>query len=143
MHPSRRAVLAAGTLGLAVACTESPPRVVSADERRMQDAAVREEALIQLYDATLAAFPALAPVLTPLREDHVQHRKALGASVTPTGTAAPALVAKTPAEARRRLAALESATAGAHADTALVCARGLAPLFASLAACETAHLVVL
>lgn len=146
MHPSRRSVLAAGALGLASACTtsEAPvPHAVSADELRRREAAIREQALLQLYDAALAAFPALAPVLTPLREDHVQHRRALGGAALPTATASPGLIGKTAADARRRIQALERETATQHAAAALAAGRGLAPLLASLSACESAHVAVL
>ncbi len=144
MHPTRRSVLAGGALGLAAACTEpATPRVVTADERRTKEAAIREEALLSLYEAALAAFPALTALLAPLRDDHVQHRKALGGSATPIATASPGSVGKTPVEARLRIAALEKATATSHATQALRAGRALAPLLASLSACEASHVAVL
>ena len=143
MEPSRRTVLSGGILGLAAACTSgarvAAPRVPTRDDLLRQQAAVREEALLRMYNAALAAFPVLAPELGPLRDHHVQHRAALGATVAVTETAAPALLGTTAAEARTRIAALEKGTSQLHAKAALMAGRELAPLLASLAACESSH----
>jgi hypothetical protein len=141
-------VLTAAAAGLTAACTSKPsavPRVATRDERLSAEAAIREEALIGLYAAALAAFPALAAELQPLADQHQQHRAALGAEPLPTplATSDPALLGRTPAEARKNLAALEQGTAKGHADSALTAGRALAQVLASLSACEAAHAEVL
>ncbi|ROQ34697.1 hypothetical protein EDD98_3745 [Streptomyces sp. PanSC19] len=91
----RRALLVAGAAAGAAAlagCTSSPggrPRRPSAAEREAERVARAEAALrlrsvtaardlLERYDATLAAHPALAPRLTPLRRAVSAHAKALG-----------------------------------------------------------------
>ena len=142
MQPTRRTLLLGGAVGLAAACTpERAPAVVSPDERLKQRAAIREDALLQLYAAAAAAFPELAARLAPLSQDHARHRAALGApAAVPTG--AP-LVAATPRAALQRLAALERETAAGHAAAAITASRPVAQVLASLAACESSHAAVL
>ncbi|MEU6624509.1 hypothetical protein ABZ926_27570 [Streptomyces litmocidini] len=91
----RRALLVAGAAAGAAAlagCTSSPggrPPRPSAAEREAERVARAEAALrlrsvtaardlLERYDATLAAHPALAPRLTPLRRAVAAHAKALG-----------------------------------------------------------------
>ncbi|MET9437965.1 hypothetical protein [Streptomyces sp. NPDC006551] len=97
----RRALLAAGAVTLA-GCTSDGdggpgrPRQPSAAERAARaEAALRRrsvatsEALLERYDAVLAAHPSLAARLTPLRASVAAHAKALGEGVTddPSGSA--------------------------------------------------------
>ncbi|MFB7454877.1 hypothetical protein [Streptomyces sp. NPDC056194] len=99
----RRAVLVAGAAAGAAAlagCTSAPgerPRRPSAAEREAERVARAEAALrlrsvtaarslLERYDATLAAHPALTSRLTPLRGAVAAHAKALGEG----GTASPA-----------------------------------------------------
>ncbi|MGW5779331.1 hypothetical protein [Streptomyces sp. NPDC003863] len=99
----RRAVLVAGAAAGAAAlasCTSAPgerPRRPSAAEREAERVARAEAALrlrsvtaarslLERYDATLAAHPALTSRLTPLRGAVAAHAKALGED----GTASPA-----------------------------------------------------
>ncbi|MCW2545476.1 MAG: hypothetical protein JWM40_3028, partial [Frankiales bacterium] len=102
-----------------MACTSDPPsaRTPTKDERLQQEAAIREEALLQLYAAAILAFPSLAPELQPLSDQHVAHRRALGAGPlpTPSATAEPVLVGRRVAVARKNLAALVSGTGEGHA----------------------------
>ena len=80
--PSRRGVLraAAGApIVLLVACSndaESQP--TDADDSVRSEVANNEQQLISRYDATIAAYPALASKLTPLRDQHAQHLSAMG-----------------------------------------------------------------
>jgi hypothetical protein len=48
-----------------------------------------EQSLIDRYDATIAAFPALSAALTPIRDQHAEHLTALG-SVAAASSATPA-----------------------------------------------------
>ncbi|MGB8651988.1 MAG: hypothetical protein WCD35_15150, partial [Mycobacteriales bacterium] len=77
MQPSRRQVLV-GTLSSALltACTASPPRRAQRPDPDLALAAAavaREQALLSAYDEALAAAPALAGELGPLRADHAAH----------------------------------------------------------------------
>ena len=159
-RPSRRAVLSAGAVGLAAACTRSrrpsPGRPARPDpDVALTAAAVdRELALLTAYDAALAATPALASRLAPLRAEHAEHLLALGAG--PAGNPTPASGATTnPAlaqprgtgaeggQARSSLATAERIAAAAHATAALSASARLAALLASLAASEASHQVAL
>ena len=113
----------------------------SKDDRLREEAAIREEALLELYAAALAAFPDLATELEPLRRQHQEHRVALGARELPEGQAiaAGSLLGGTRQQARVRVAALERATADGHAAAVLPAGRALAQVLASLSACEAAH----
>jgi hypothetical protein len=138
VQPTRRSVLTAAAVGGAAAgltgCTSktrTAPAPVDPDVALRTAAAAREQALLDAYDAVIAASPAQAARLAPLRAEHVEHLTALGA------TAAPGRAAATD------LKALERITAAAHATAVLTASRRLAPLLASLAAAESTHVVVL
>ncbi|MCU1588337.1 MAG: hypothetical protein JWN31_1830 [Frankiales bacterium] len=143
MQPSRRQLLSGAAVGLAAACTPDKPvaKTPSKDDRLREEAAIREEALLRLYAAALIAFPALTAELQPLQAQHVEHRTALGAQPLPSAItrADPRLLGRTPAEARRNLAALEKGTADGHAAAVPSAGRPLAQVLASLSACEAAH----
>ncbi|MBT2477767.1 hypothetical protein J7E94_05640 [Streptomyces sp. ISL-94] len=169
-RPSRRSLLAgaAGAAGAALltACSDGPsPDGDTAIplERRMREAAVRDSGrLLERYDATAAAHPALAERLAPLRGAVAAHAAALAptpsgspsasrsAAPSPapsssgaTGVAAPATGPEpVPAQAEDALSALADAERSlAEARTIdLAGAPGeLARLLASVAACGAVH----
>ncbi|MCP3758664.1 hypothetical protein [Streptomyces sp. TBY4] len=173
--PSRRALLAgaAGVAGAALlsGCSDGAPPAADPEvplERRMRETAVREsERLLERYDATTAAHPALAQRLAPLRASVAAHAAALadGGSTTsrpsrsasspapspvPSGAAAAAPpvppaapVPPAPAEALTALADAERSTAEAR-TIALGGAPGeLARVLASVAACGHVHAYLL
>ncbi|MFE9565361.1 hypothetical protein ACFYM0_30115 [Streptomyces sp. NPDC006487] len=104
--PSRRGLLAgaAGIAGAALlsGCSDDRPPAAAPEvplERRMRETAVREsERLLERYDATTAAHPALAQRLAPLRASVAAHTAALAdegssaasSSASPSRPAAPA-----------------------------------------------------
>jgi hypothetical protein len=139
VHLTRRHLLVTTGLAGAAGCTSNKaapaPKPVDPDIALRSAAVARERALLRAYDDALAAHPALAARLTPLRADHVIHLAALRA---PSATPIPApLLAGTP------LHLLEKDTASAHAAAALLASRELAPVLASLAACESSHVGLL
>ncbi|MEU7555227.1 hypothetical protein AB0B01_23280 [Streptomyces sp. NPDC044571] len=130
-------------------------------ERRMRASAVRDsERLLERYDATTAAHPALAGRLAPLRASVAAHATALAApeaasaqpsgapsaaSPAPAGAAAPSgePVPAGPEEALTALADAERSLAEAR-TIALSGAPGeLARLLASVAACGAVHAYLL
>ena len=153
--PTRRAVLTAAPALLVVACTadEPParPAPVDPDDALRSAAAQRERALLQEYDAVLAARPGLAPRLLPVRGHHAEHLEALHGP-PPTGSPSPSATAAVPpavpppaddAAALARLAAAERAAGDAHAADCLTASVRLAPVLASLSASELSHPVAL
>lgn len=159
-RPTRRAVLSAGAVGLVAACTRShrPPsagRPARPDpDVALTAAAVdRELALLAAYDAALAATPALASRLAPLRAEHAEHLSALGSGPARKSTPSPATDPAPDAgpggtgprgvQARRSLVTVELAAAAAHAAAALTASARLAAVLASLAASEASHQVAL
>ncbi len=152
MQTTRRQALSAGAVaGLSLltgACTRTPPpqlppavkdpQAVS-DEALRREAVAREQELVQAYAAALHAHPKLTALLAPLLGDHAAHLAALGpAPETSAGAGEGAEKVSL-----RRLAAKERAAASAYAQAALTASRELAPLLASLAACEASHVAVL
>ncbi|MEV8537166.1 hypothetical protein [Streptomyces sp. NPDC051211] len=98
--PSRRTLLTgtAGVLGTALltGCSEpetgagSRPSPAVPLDRRIREAAVRDSrALLERYDATLAAHPALAGRLAPLRAAVAAHAAALSPDGAAAGAAGP------------------------------------------------------
>lgn len=173
----RRALLTAGVSAAATAvlagCTsEAPgPRRPSAAELEAERVARAEAALrlrsvtasrtlLERYDATLAAHPALAPRLAPLRRSVAAHAKALGEGgttvrpVTATPSAAPASattspdptpapVTGDPLAALEELAAAERTAADAHTAALVTAPPEYARLLASVAAAGAAHTYLL
>ncbi|MFI9719609.1 hypothetical protein ACIHFE_08120 [Streptomyces sp. NPDC052396] len=153
--PRRRRVLAGGAAALLLSGCSGTARPGPADGRAPDGSTLRARAarrsaeLLGRYDATLAAHPALAPRLRPLRDQVARHVQALG-----TPTAAPsASPATTPAAsptapgdekaALEALADAERRTTEAH-TAALANAPGeLARLLASIAAAGAAHTYLL
>ncbi|MFE2878044.1 hypothetical protein ACFXG6_28790 [Streptomyces roseus] len=171
-RPSRRSLLAgaAGAAGAALltGCSDGsgPPEADTAVplERRMRETAVRDsERLLERYDATAAAHPALAARLAPLRSSVAAHVGALAVagpagSGTPSGP--PPSASSSAARAGAPVAsaepvpprAEEALTALADAERSLAEARTvtlagapgeLARLLASVAACGAVHAYLL
>ncbi|WP_234382031.1 hypothetical protein [Streptomyces sp. XY332] len=166
---SRRSLLAgaAGVAGTALltGCSDGDGSSDTAAgvplERRMRETAVRDSVrLLERYDATAAAHPALAARLAPLRASVAAHTGALAsadsASGKPAGAASPSAsagpsapagapapsgepVPPKPEEALTALADAERSLAEAR-TIALAGAPGeLARLLASVAACGAVH----
>ncbi|MEU3775668.1 hypothetical protein AB0F11_21090 [Streptomyces sp. NPDC032472] len=168
-RPSRRSLLAgaAGAAGAALltGCSGGPgtadPDPAVSLERRMRASSVRDsERLLERYDATAAAHPALAERLAPLRAAVAAHTSALSSSGASDGSAAPSAPAAAPApgagpavsgepvppkpeEALAALADAERSLAESR-TVALAGAPGeLARLLASVAACGAVHAYLL
>ncbi|MFC9342918.1 hypothetical protein ACFT0G_17950 [Streptomyces sp. NPDC057020] len=179
----RRALLTAGIAAAAATalpgCTaaeEPGPRKpgaaeVEAERVARAEAALRlrsvtaSRSLLERYDAALAAHPALAPRLTPLRRSVAAHVKALGeggttvrpatAAPSPTATAtatasasarpapSPAPVAADPRTALNELAAAERTTSDTHTAALVTAPPEYARLLASVAAAGAAHAYLL
>lgn len=149
MDLTRRAALTLPVLVVA-ACTDASPRPpsrpVDPDVALVASAVAREQALLEAYDALAAGTPRLARLLTALRRDHEQHLAALvaaGPSATPTPVATTTPAPPAPATGLGAVRQLVRATERAHAAAVLQASPRLAPVLASLAACEASHLVVL
>lgn len=174
--PSRRSLLAgaAGMAGAALLSGCSDGGAPDADpeiplERRMRETAVREsERLLERYDATTAAHPALAGRLAPLRASVAAHTAALADPWTPgpsrsaapsasapspsaasaTSTAAPPApsaepVPPKPADALGALADAERSLAEARTISLADAPGELARMLASVAACGHVHAYLL
>lgn len=174
--PRRRSLLAVGPAALALAgCTAGPEGSgdagdgPSAAERRARGRAARDsEGLLERYDAVIAARPALAGRLGPLRENVVRHVQAFGggrkaspaASVPPSGPASPpasppasgpasspasspVAVAGNDKDALAGLAAAERELADRRSKELLGVPGELARLLASAAAAGAAHVYLL
>ncbi|MEV4941893.1 hypothetical protein [Streptomyces zaomyceticus] len=185
----RRALLTAGVSAAAAAalsgCTseESAPRRPGAAELESERVARAEAALrlrsvtasrtlLERYDAALAAHPALAPRLNPLRRSVAAHAVALGeggttvrpATAAPAGapagapsstsasaspstsakpTASPVPVATDPRAVLRELATAERTASDAHTAALLTAPPEYARLLASVAAAGAAHAYLL
>lgn len=173
--PSRRSLLAgaAGITGAALlsGCSgggppESEPEIPL--ERRMRETAVRDSTrLLERYDATSAAHPALAERLAPLRASVAAHTAALAAdpaaspspnrsrSSSPSPSASAGVSAPVspapgaepvpvkPAEALTELADAERSLAEARTISLTGAPGELARLLASVAACGRVHAYLL
>ncbi|MFC9792682.1 hypothetical protein ACFVJI_08585 [Streptomyces sp. NPDC127584] len=177
----RRALLTAGASAAAAAltgCTSSgdpgprkpDPATREAERVARAEAALRlrsvtaSRTLLERYDAALAAHPALAPRLTPLRRSVAAHAAALGeggttvrpATAPPTpgahasasASARPArpsaaAVAADPLAALKELAAAERTAADAHTAALVTAPPEYARLLASVAAAGAAHAYLL
>ncbi|MEV7556326.1 hypothetical protein [Streptomyces sp. NPDC089795] len=165
-RPSRRSLLAgaAGAAGAALltGCSDgraSDAAVTVPLERRMRETAVRDSRrLLERYDATAAAHPALAARLAPLRAAVAAHTAALSLdpaappspSPSPsggTGAAAPAAsgapVPPKPEEALTELADAERGLSESRTIDLAGAPGELARLLASVAACGAVHAYLL
>ncbi|MFJ8300292.1 hypothetical protein ACIQ9R_30965 [Streptomyces sp. NPDC094447] len=176
----RRALLTAGASAAAAAlagCTSAgdqgprkpDPAAREAERVARAEAALRlrsvtaSRTLLERYDAALAAHPALAPRLSPLRHSVAAHAAALGeggttvkpATAPPTtgarasasASARPSrpspAVAADPRAALKELAAAERTAADAHTAALLTAPPEYARLLASVAAAGAAHAYLL
>ncbi|WP_328942268.1 hypothetical protein OG259_12010 [Streptomyces sp. NBC_00250] len=170
----RRALLTAGISTAAAAlsgCTSEAPgprkpsaaeveaeRVARAEANLRLRSVTASRTLLERYDAALAAHPALAPRLNPLRRSVAAHAKALGeggttvrpataspsaASAKPTPSPVPVTVAADPRTALKELAAAERATSDAHTAALVTAPSEYARLLASVAAAGAAHAYLL
>ncbi|MFF7753444.1 hypothetical protein ACFZCP_30395 [Streptomyces sp. NPDC007971] len=123
--PRRRSLLAsAAGAALLVGCSAGPDSgggaAPSAAERARARAARDSAALLEHYDAVLAAHPALAQRLRPLRAQVAAHAKAFGgtgAAKSPSSTASPTSAAASSA-ASTAASAADSTAASTAASTA-------------------------
>lgn len=167
--PRRRSLLAsAAGVGAALltgcsasdSSSETTKKAVSAADRARARAARDSEGLAARYAAVLAAHPALASRLTPLRAEVVRHAEAFGggkrASATPRASASsasssPAASASAPAagvpaleeDALAELAAAERALADRRTKALEELPGELARLLASVAAAGAVHVFLL
>ncbi|MGC0329182.1 hypothetical protein RKD23_002172 [Streptomyces sp. SAI-170] len=146
----RRSLLASAAGGvLLVGCTSDGEDRDSATggspavgERVRVRAAADSADLVERYDAVLAAHPALAERVRPLREETARHVTAFGGvrrSPRPSSTPAPV----TPEDALAGLAAAERGLADRRAEALLGVPGELARLLASVAAAGAAHAYLL
>ncbi|MEO6712624.1 MAG: hypothetical protein ABIM89_04250 [Mycobacteriales bacterium] len=115
-------------------------------------ALVAENTMLVLYDNVLARYPQLAARLAPIRADHAAHLDALRAVVrgapagrpSPSASAAPTPAA-VPSTAAAAIVTLRAAELAASRLLSLACVTApvdRAALLGSIAACESAHLVL-
>ncbi|MET9457046.1 hypothetical protein ABZY05_18455 [Streptomyces canus] len=156
--PRRRSLLASVAGGALLAgcsdgtgnteeATAGSPSVV---ERARARAARDSRGIVERYDAVLAAYPALAERVGPLRAEAVRHAEAFGEAVaTSSPTASPpspspsVTVPTTEKDALAQLAAAERALADRRAKALLDVPGELARLLASVAAAGAAHAYLL
>jgi hypothetical protein len=146
-----RALALIGPIGVLAACTDDgapipgPSATATQEPPPAEASAADEAALIAQYDTVLGAFPeADADVLAALaaiRDQHVQHRDALGGAEPQTDPSAP------PVGVRAAITALIAAErqAGKARIRACVAAENpeVARLLALIAASESAHVPAL
>jgi len=138
---SRRAVLAVGAgiagAGVLGACGDSTAASGPANDPVATEVAGAEQALIAQYQAFIAAFPQLSLELTPILDQHADHLKSLG--VTITSTAAP-VGASDPRTAIAVLADAEREAAKARRTSCVAATNPeLTRLLALIAASEASH----
>ena len=92
---------------LAACSSDGGEQTPDADDAVRSDVSASEQRLLARYDATIAAFPALAGKLQPIRDQHAEHLAAMGSQPTNRDDNGPA-VGKTPAGAISDLTAAES-----------------------------------
>ncbi|MFG2358115.1 hypothetical protein [Streptomyces sp. NPDC048521] len=153
--PRRRTLLAsAAGAALLAGCSADPDSGgdgPSATDRARARAAQDSAGLLQRYDAVLAAHPALAERLRPLRAEVAAHAEAFGGakatkSPSPTATAStasPPVVPATEKDALADLATAERTLADRRAKALLDVPGELARLMASVAAAGAAHAYLL
>jgi hypothetical protein len=146
-------VLALGAFGgLALSACSSPATLdqtvaPSATAAPVPPAVADEHALITRYDATIAAFPALAAGLTAIRNQHGEHLVALGvAASAPVSTASDAPLSL-PTDPRAAIGALIDAERAAMRQRIDACVAATEPETARtltfIAASEGSHVPAL
>ncbi len=136
-----------GPVGFLAACSSSsdaePVDPTSAPATVSTAVAAQEHELVQLYDATIAAYPEVATALQLIRDQHEQHAMALDASSS-ASSAPPTEVAESVDKA---LVALVSAEKKAMRQRIDACVEaedaGLARTLAFIAASESSHVPAL
>ena len=112
----------------------------SSDDQVREEVANAEATLIASYDAVIAAFPNLAGRLQPFRDQHVEHRAAMGVG---DGTAKNEAVISAPtseSKAVRELRKAERSAAVARRDSAQsATAQDLVATLALVSASEAQH----
>ncbi|PTH84070.1 hypothetical protein C9J60_33315 [Streptomyces sp. A244] len=160
--PRRRSLLAVAPAALALTgCTGGDSGGPAGDgqpaaDRARARAARDSEALVERYDAVIAARPGLAGRLRPLREEVVRHARALGdgrkaspsaspsASVSPTASpSASAAVPDNDKDALASLATAEKELSDRRAKALAGVPGELARLLASVAAAGAVHVYLL
>jgi hypothetical protein len=128
----------------------SAPPAVSAQTTMLLHAVTAEQNIISLYTRVLTAHSGLGPVLEPLRAEHEAHLAQLRSRVVePPGKKITAAVTARPPVAATQAAALSQLkTAEQTAVKTLMSRLGgaspsLAQLYASIAASEATHVMVL
>jgi hypothetical protein len=175
-RPPRRRVLGALAAGAAAAVSgcrsgsggaRPRGRPAASDPDPLLPDLMSERQLLSAYEMTLKAHPRLAPLLRPLRANHVLHvtalEKAIAAargdapaagepsptvlpSLTGRATPTPATVPSSAATEAAALAALrtrERAAAAASSASAVRASGSRAALLASIAACAASHAALL
>ncbi|MEU7169628.1 hypothetical protein AB0A70_34085 [Streptomyces morookaense] len=152
--PHRRRVLAGGAAALLTGgaaallggCAGSPdPEHDSAAERLRIRAGRDSAALLERYDATVAAHAGLAARLRPLRAEVARHAEAFGPRPAPSPSPSAPRV-QVPADEKAALAALADAerrTADARTTALAGAPPELARLLASVAAAGAVHAYLL
>lgn len=142
------AVALLGPVGFLAACSGSeepdPATPTTLPATIATAVAAREQELVSLYDAIIAAFPDLAGPLQPIRDQHGQHAAALdpssAASPSPTAT-------EVPEDADQAIATLLRAERRAMRERIDACVEaedvGLARTLAFVAASEGSHVPAL
>ncbi|MFI1365299.1 hypothetical protein [Streptomyces griseochromogenes] len=152
--PRRRTLLAsAAGAALLVGCSAGPDPAhaggtPSVTARVRARAALDSAGLLEHYDAVLAAHPALARRLRPLRAEVAAHASAFGGtsatkSPSPKASTASPTVPATEKDALAELAAAERALADRRAKALLDVEGELARLMASVAAAGAVHAYLL
>jgi hypothetical protein len=104
-------------------------------------------ALGHQYDTTITAVPALAELLTPLRDAHRAHADAIAAAIgRPVPSPAPSDATTVPTDPQAARSALATAEKTAQAESLAACLSAndrLAPLLGSITAARAAHQEVL
>lgn len=148
--PRRRSLLAsAAGAALVAGCSAGPDSGgsgASATARARARAARDSQGLLERYDAVLAAHPALAGRLRPLRAQVAAHAAAFTDGARPTTaapSASPALVPAAEKDALAQLATAERTLADQRAKALLDVPGELARLLASVAAAGATHAYLL
>ncbi|MCL7426622.1 hypothetical protein [Streptomyces sp. YS415] len=158
--PRRRSLLAAATgAALLGGCSPGPDTdgtagSPSAADRARAHAARDSAELVDRYDAVIAAHPALADRLRPLRAEVVRHAEAFGGTaaagpVNPSASGNPSASATSPAVpsdekgALAELAAAERTLSDRRTGALSALPGELARLLASVAASGSAHVYLL
>lgn len=137
-----------GPIGLLAACrtsAEPGPEPSSQPPAGVSSAvAAQEQELVALYEAVIAAYPALAPSITPIADQHRRHATSLDASGSPAPSLSPTDLPETADEALTALVAAERRAMRQRIDACVEASEpGLARTLAFIAASEGSHVPAL